>query len=227
MNLGHCENIIKKNYNISNNDSLYILQIITEEEGMKIPKIEYEVYYPLNSNNLTKLDLFLCKDTKIEISLSVKINGSIDKYNINSNYYNDICSTTTSESGTDISLNDRKNEFIDKNMSLCEENCELIEYNREKGKAKCSCDIKLSISPNYDTKFNKNDFLKSFTDIKNIFNLNILKCYKTVLKLKSLTKNYGLCIVGFIIILYFITLLIFSIYSFNKLKKELKKIFFP
>ena len=226
MNLGQCENIIKKNYNISNNDSLYILQIITEEEGMKIPKIEYEVYYPLNSNNLTKLDLSLCNDTKIEISLSVKINGSIDKYNINSDYYNDICSTTTSESGTDISLNDRKNEFIDNNMSLCEENCELIEYNNEKGKAKCSCDIKLSISPNYDTKFNKNDFLKSFTDIKNIFNLNILKCYKTVLKLKSLTKNYGLCIIGFIIILYFITLLIFSIYSFNKLKKEIYNIIF-
>ena len=48
---------------------------------MKIPKIEYEVYYPLhNSNNLTKLNLSSCKDTKIEISISVKINGSIDKY---------------------------------------------------------------------------------------------------------------------------------------------------
>ena len=42
---------------------------------MKIPKIEYEVYYPLNnSNKLTKLDLSLCKDTKIEISIAVKIN---------------------------------------------------------------------------------------------------------------------------------------------------------
>ena len=41
MNLGQCENILKKVYNISNNDSLYILQIISEEEGMKIPKVEY------------------------------------------------------------------------------------------------------------------------------------------------------------------------------------------
>ena len=40
-----------------------------------------------------------------------------------------MCSTTTSESGTDISLKDRKNEFINNNMSLCEENCDLIEYN--------------------------------------------------------------------------------------------------
>ena len=107
MNLGQCEDILKKEYNISNNDSLYILQIISEEEGMKIPKIEYEVYYPLNnSNKLTKLDLTLCKDTKIEISIVVNINGSLDKYNSSSDYYNDICSKTTSESGTDISLKD-------------------------------------------------------------------------------------------------------------------------
>ena len=44
MNLGQCENILKKDYNISKNNSLYILQIISEEEGMKIPKIEYEIY---------------------------------------------------------------------------------------------------------------------------------------------------------------------------------------
>ena len=75
---------------------------------MKIPKLEYEVYYPLyNSNNLTKLDLNLCKDSKIEISIAVSINDSLDKYNPKSSYYNDICSKATSESGTDIPLKDR------------------------------------------------------------------------------------------------------------------------
>ena len=226
MNLGECENIIKREYSISMNDSLYILQIISEEEGMKIPKIEYEVYYPLSGNNLTKLNLTLCKDTKIEISIAVKIDGSLDKYNLKSDYYNDICSTTTSESGTDISLKDRKNEFIDNNMSLCEENCELIDYNPIKEKAKCSCDVKLSIPENYDIKFNKNDFLKSFADIKNILNLNIIKCYKTVLNIKRLMKNYGFFIVGSIIILYFLTLFIFSYYSYDKIKKEVLNIIF-
>ena len=226
MDLNQCENILKYNYNISNNNSLYILQIISEEEGMKIPKIEYEVYYPLNGNNLTKLNLTSCKDTKIEISIKVKINDSFDKYNPKSDYYNDICSSATSESGTDISLKDRKNEFIDNNMSLCEENCDLIEYNFEKEKAKCSCDIKLKISKNYDIKFNKNEFLKSFTDIKNMFNLNIIKCYKKVLKIKRLIKNYGFFIVGSIIILYFISLFIFSSYSYDKIKGEIFNIIF-
>ena len=203
MNLGQCENILKTEYNISKYDSLYILQIISEEEGMKIPKIEYEIYYPLNnSNELTKLDLNSCKDTKIEISIAVKINDTLDKYNSSSDYYNDICSKTKSESGTDISLKDRRNEFVDNNMSLCEENCDLIEYNQSNNKAKCSCDIKVNIPKNYDIKFNKKDFFKNFIDLNNFMNLNILKCYKTVLKFTNLLKNYGFLIIFLIILFY-------------------------
>ena len=226
MNLGECENILKKNYNISNNDSLYILQIISEEIGMKIPKIEYEVYYPLyNTNNLTKLNLTCCKDTKIEVSIAVKINDTLDKYNSSSNYYNDICSKTTSESGTDISLKDRRNEFVDNNMSLCEENCDLIGYNKTTTKAKCSCDTKLNIPENYDIKFNKKDFFKNFIDVNNFMNINIMKCYKTVLKIKSLIKNYGFFFIFFIVFFYFITVFIFCLSSYIKLKKDINKIF--
>ena len=187
----------------------------------------FNAYYPLyNSRNLTKLNLSLCKDTKIEISISVKINGSVDKYNPKSGFYNDMCSKTTSESGTDISLKDRRNEFVENNMSLCEENCDLIEYDEKKEKAKCSCDIKLNISSNYDSKFNKNDFFKSFTDIYNIFNLKIMKCYEIVLKVKNLLKNYGCFIIGSVIILYFITIFIFVNFSFSKLKEEIYNIIF-
>ena len=223
MDLGECEYLLKKDYNVSINDSLYILQIISEEEGMRIPKIEYEVYYPLySSNNLTKLNLSSCKDTKIEISIAVKINDTLDKHNSSSGYYNNICYKTTSESGTDISLKDRRNEFVDNNMTLCEENCELIDYNYEKGKAKCSCDVKLSIPENYDFKFDKKDFFKSFIDIKNIANINILKCYKDVLEGKNLAKNYGFYIITFILLFYFITLNFFWIKSFDNLKKDIK-----
>ena len=152
MDLGQCENILKYNYNISNNDSLYILQIVSEEDGMKIPKIEYEIFYPLNNGtNLIKLNLSYCKGTKIEISIKVKINDNIDKYNLSSDYYNDICSKATSDSNTDIPLKDRRNEFIDNDMSLCEENCDLIDYNYDTKKSKCSCDIKYGISENINS----------------------------------------------------------------------------
>ena len=56
-------------------------------------------------------------------------------------------------------------------MTLCEENCDMINYNPNNEKVKCSCYIKTNISPNYDLKFNKNDFFQSFTDIKNMINI--------------------------------------------------------
>ena len=93
-----------------------------------------------------------------------QIDDQLDKYNSSSDYYNNICYKTTSESGTDISLNDRRNEFVNNNLSLCEENCELTDYDYIKEKAKCSCDIKTDISLS-DIKFNKTEFFKSFTDI--------------------------------------------------------------
>ena len=225
MDLGECEKILKTHYHIEESNSLFILQIISEEKGMKIPKMEYEVYYPLyGDKNLTKLNLTLCDGQKVEISISVEINEALDLYNPSSDYYNDICTITTSQNGTDIPLKDRRTDFVNNNLSLCEEKCELIEYNKEKKKVKCSCDMKLSINSNYDTKFNKDDFFKSFTDIKNIINLNVMKCYKVILKIKNIKKNYGFFIMFAIIILYFFTLFIFPNASFKKLKKEIKTI---
>ena len=154
LNLGQCEHNLKSDFSIPENNSLYILEIITEEMGMKIPKIDYEIYYPLYENNkLEKLELNSCKGEKIDISIPVKIDEELDKHNSCSDYYNNICSKTKSQSGTDISLNDRRNEFVDNNLTLCEENCKLVEYNYNKEKAKCSCDIKTSIASYEDIKF--------------------------------------------------------------------------
>ena len=67
INLGECENKIKKEYCIPDNKSLYILKIDVKQKGLKILKIVYEVYYPLFGDNLIKLNLTVCEDTKIEI----------------------------------------------------------------------------------------------------------------------------------------------------------------
>ena len=53
-----------------------------------------------------------------------------------------------------------------------------------------------------------------------------MKCYKIVLKIKSLKNNYGFFIIGFIVVFYFVTLLLFLTISFDKLKKEIAKIIF-
>ena len=223
LNLGICENLLKNEYKIPIKNTLYILQYISEEKDMKIPKIEFEVYYPMDGNNFIKLNLTACKDIKIDISVRVFINDEIYKYNKSSDYYNDICFKYKSESNTDIILNDRRKEFIENNMNLCEEKCDLVDYNYNNKKAKCSCDIKLNLHIFDNIKLNKDKIFKSFTDLNSITNLHVMKCYKQTFN-KSLKNNYGFFFIIFILLLYFICRFVFYFYSFDKLKELISDI---
>ena len=100
IDLGKCEIKLKNEYNISINESLYILKIDFFVEN--IQKLEYEIYYNFSSNNLTKLNLTVCKGIKIDISIpkDIPIN-ELDKYNKSSGFYNDICYIFTNYRGTD------------------------------------------------------------------------------------------------------------------------------
>ena len=61
----------KKLYFISEKESLIIFKLDIFQEGLLIPKVEYEVYHPLT---FEKLELDICNNITIEISLSVSIN---------------------------------------------------------------------------------------------------------------------------------------------------------
>ena len=52
------------------------------------------------------------------------LDPNIELYNINDPFFNDICTTFTSEIDTDMTLNDRREEYY-VNKSLCEDNCYL------------------------------------------------------------------------------------------------------
>ena len=141
---------------------------------------------------MKQLYLDKCKNEKIDISIPVNINNdNIDIYNKSSSYYNDLCSITNSKSKVDVTIKDRQNEFINNNMTLCEDNCDLIEYNYTNKKAKCSCAIKISVPLLDDIKLDKNKLKNQFTDIDNTFNIKIMKCYKNVFNFNNLKKNFG------------------------------------
>ena len=128
------------------NDSLYILMINALLLKEKIQKVEYEVYYSFNEINLTKLNLSICKDIKIEISIPKNISiNEIDKYNLSSNLYNDICYTLENEDGTDEPIKVRRKESTDNNIFICEENCDFNKYDNINKKAICSCYTKISL----------------------------------------------------------------------------------
>ena len=115
INLGACENTLKNIYGIDKNLSLLILKIDYYEDGLFIPIIGYEVYHP---ENKTQLDLNYCKDILIKLNIPASIDESKEfKHDPNSDYYNDGCYAYTTENGTDILIEDRRNEYIDNNLS--------------------------------------------------------------------------------------------------------------
>ena len=190
-------------------------------EGSSIPIIEYEVY---DSNTKNLLNLSICNDTKIQMLVPVIIDEkNINKYNSSDEYYNDICYTYTTESGRDIILNDRKNEFIINNMSICETKCEYEGYELDSKKAKCECEVKIRIPLMSEIIINKN-ILMNKLDIKNSLNIKILKCYKLLLSKNGLKDNIGSYIILSIIFIITICLIIFLIKDYHKIIAMIYKI---
>ena len=227
IDLNECEQLLKVIYHIPQEEILYMKKIDVIQEGMQIPKIEYEVYTKYNRSNLLKLNLSICNDIKIDISIPIKLTENIDKYNPSSKYYNDICYTATSDSGTDITMKDRKEEFINNNKTLCQDECTFSEYNYITQKAKCLCDVVESSSSFSNMKINKLGLYKNFIDIKNIININILVCYKVLFTKKGILNNYGCFSLMAVIILHFIIIIIFyAKHLINKIRIKIKDISF-
>ena len=92
IDLGECEQSLRQTYNLTDDEILYIKMLEISQEGMKIPKIEYDVYAKLDGEKLTKLSLNSCENDKISLLIPVNNIDNIDKLNINSGYYNDFFS---------------------------------------------------------------------------------------------------------------------------------------
>ena len=224
IDLGECETILRNEYNLSSNETLYMKKIDIVQEGMKTSKVEYDVYCKLFGKNLIKLNLTVCNNSKISIYLPIEITGNLDKYNSSSGYYNDICYVTTSEDGTDISLKDRQKNFIAEDKIVCQENCEFINYNSEKLRAECSCNVKEASSSFGDMNIDKAKLLDNFINIKNIVNFNFLVCYKNLFCKIGIENNIGSYIILSIIFFHIITLILFYAKQFQSLKKKINNI---
>ena len=223
INLNQCEIELRKKYNISGN--IYILKVEKEQEGLNIPKIEYEVYALFNNNKLEQLNLSICEGYNIDIYIPYNISEKdSDKYDIKSGFYEDICYTHTTDDGLDISLDDRKNEFIDNNMTLCEENCDYKRYDFNIGKAICSCLTKIKMPLISEISFDKNKIIEKFKDFKSVANFFILKCYYLLLNKERIIKNIGFFIICPVFIFYTISIIIFCCKDIKTIKNNIDNI---
>ena len=237
IDLGKCESILKSKYNLSDNDSLYIVKTDIKSEDLSSTYVQYEVYHPITKIQL-KLDY--CNSVKITVNVPVNLDKNTISiyeslselgYNLFSSsdsFYNDICSTYTSESGTDMTLEDRKKEiyWTNGNISICQSGCENESYNKTTKKAKCNCDVQKSSTVTDISKINfePNKIADSFLNTLTNSNFLVLKCYKLVLDFGNILKNKGRIIMSIIFLLFIILLFIYIIKDRKKINYYIKLI---
>ena len=193
IDLGECEKILLDEYNLS---YLLILKIDSKVNENTAVILNYEVYNPYTNE---KLNLSLCNNVKINtyssyypseesISKIKQLNElGYDLYNINDDFYQDICSSFTSENGTDILLSDRKSDFYE-NTSLCENDCTYKGYDLDKKRVQCECSVKEEIKVEESSN---NNILENFFSASTFSNIKLLKCYKLVFSAKGQKNNKG------------------------------------
>ena len=220
IKLGDCEKELKKYYNIDENDPLLIFKVDLIESNQS-PLVEYEVY---DYKEKKKLNLSICKDIPIEIDIPISLDtNELFKYNLSSEYYKDRCFPYTTEKGADIILDDRKNEYFQNHMSVCEENCQFDDYDYNNKKAKCKCQVKETFMPKQEFKIDKDKFMK-LLNIKNTINIYVMKCYKLFLSKNGIKKNIGNYILLAIILLNIVLLLFFIFKEYNLLNIKIQNL---
>lgn len=175
-----------------------------------------------------KLNFTICQNDDIYIENYVSINeNKIIQYDSLSDYYNDICYVSTTDEGTDIVLKDRRNEFINNKMSLCEKNCVYKGYNLDQKTALCECKIKTVFHYISELIDNKDKLLNSFLDINTITNLYVLKCMNNFFSEEGFSKNIGsyilLIIISVNIFLFIIYIIKRKYYIQEMIDKNIKK----
>ena len=192
IDLGECEKTLRQIYNLNDSIPLIILKVDYFKQDLLIPIIGYEVFHP---ENKSKLNLNYFKENNINnINISIPVNIDEDKffkYDPNSDYYTDQCNPYTTDNGTDIIINDRQNEYNDNNMALCENTCELSEYEYDTKKVICECIIKVKQIEVSEVE-NQTDLLyHNFTSIDESSNMATMKCVNTLFTKEGLFNNIG------------------------------------
>ena len=205
--LNECEDILRSHYHIDSNKSLIIFKVDYYMEGISIPLIGYEVYHP---DTKEKLELKYCQEVLIDYIIPVSIDeNNLFKYDPNDEYYNDECLPFTTDNGTDILLNDRKEEFIINNLSLCENNCKYNGYNEITKKVSCKCEIKDKDFVITEIFYEKDILSNNFTFENYKSNLKTMKCANTLFTKNGLISNIASYILIFNLIIYLVLFILY------------------
>ena len=215
LNLSECETILKKKYGLSEEEDLIIIKAdfpLFENVSEITDLFGLETDYQLFSTSLGAfLPLQACKEANTGVTVynpfniqklgqfqsksSSVISNGYDLFDAFSPFYNDVCTPFTNENGNDVLLDDRRKDYYNENINLCEKGCSFVGYSTESMTYVCRCNVK-SI-PGEEMEEYKGDLIErempeNFKDlISRRSNIAVFKCASQVFSAKGQKNNYG------------------------------------
>ena len=221
VDLGECEDKLRVQEGLNETEQFLIVKIDTFNSTINATNVQYEIFNP---RNYSKVNVNICKNISIKISVPVILDESklslissleesgYDIFDINDEFYNDICATYTAQNGADMALSSRKTRIYDsiKDVYLCQKGCEFESFDTQTNKANCICQIQETetITDISKITFDKNEFFDSFYNTLFNSNFRVLKCIKLLFSIKGVKTNAGfymmtgfiLCHIAFIVV---------------------------
>ena len=242
IDLGDCEQKLKQNYSIKDEESLIIYKQDIKTDNLATTYVLYRIFHPYT---LRELNLSICSKDQITLSVPVNLHeetlslynrlneSGYNLFDSNDSFYNDICTPYTTENGTDIILIDRKEIIIDigNDMNLCQSGCNLKSYDLNKNKATCICYVQINGDTfvNFD-ELESESFIDDLVDTLKYSNYLVMKCYKLIFQSRFIKKNVGFIFMSIIFTLYLVSVFMyiykgrkkidFFIKSLIKIKEE-------
>ena len=188
-------------------------------EGYKIPVIEYAIF----GENGEYINLDYCEDISSLYYIPVSINeDNLFMHDPSSEYYNDMCYKYKSDNGIDVTIYDRKNNYNENNLSLCEANCTFKGYNSSTLKAECECKTKSYMYTVDD--LSRDDLLDKMENRQSLTNLNLMKCNNLLSNAENIKNNTGFFLIAIIIALFIIVMIIFCVKGYNTLENKIDEV---
>ena len=190
IDLGDCEQALRRENNINDDDTLLISKIDVLSETALTPLVDYAVYDSVGR----PLDMSVCLNSDIRISYPILNTATIqfgrayelsslgyDLYNPEDPFYNDKCAPFANSS-VDVPLKDRREEFYIE-VPFCGSNCRYEGINYTTSKVNCNCSV-----DEREVK-QKMKFSSFGEELFDQTNLHLFPCYNQI-TIDNIMKQY-------------------------------------
>ena len=238
IDISACEALLKKKYGIPEEEELIILkgdllkqlsksytgksvdyQLLSLSLQRLLPLTDCEEEEILVSNPFSTPNLV----TELQSKIGSIVSNGYDPFTSDSPFYNDICTPFTNENGNDVLLNERRTDYFDENINICDKGCNFSHYDPETKMYTCKCKVQTTgkESGENETTYVKKKLPESFYKQQKNSNIEVIKCSSQVFSSSGQKKNFGsYCLIG-----CFASFLITVVFYFVKGKESLNLLF--